>query len=72
MVRLIGSENRLKLIGFRALYVHYRYSAGYLPEEPPAAKQKTAALSLAGEDLLKLDAITAETGGCSWASNRHR
>lgn len=60
-VRLIGSlETARKLTGFRALYVHYCYLLGILPKNHPPQSRKRLHFLLR-EDLLKLDAITAET-----------
>ena len=56
-VRLIGS---LKTTGFRALYVHYCYLLGIFPKNRPQQSRKRLHFLLR-EDLLKLDAITAET-----------
>ena len=60
-VRLIGSlKTARKLTGFRALYVHYCYLLGIFPKNrPPQSRKRMHFLLL--EDLLKLDAITAET-----------
>lgn len=60
-VRLIGSlKNARKLTGFRALYVHYCYLLGIFPKNRPRQSRKRLHFLLR-EDLLKLDAITAET-----------
>ena len=60
-VRLIGSlETARKLTGFRALYVHYCYLLGIFPKNRPQQSRKRLHFLLR-EDLLKLDAITAET-----------
>ena len=60
-VRLIGSlKTARKLTGFRALYVHYCYLLGIFPKNRPQQSRKRLHFLL-GEDLLKLDAITAET-----------
>ena len=59
--RLIGSlKTARKLTGFRALYVHYCYLLGILPKSRPQQSRKRLHFLLR-EDLLKLDAITAET-----------
>jgi len=49
-----------KLAGFRALYVHYCYLLGIFPKNRPQQSRKRMHFLLR-EDLLKLDAITAET-----------
>ena len=60
-VRLIGSlKTARKLTGFRALYVHYCYLLGIFPKKRPQQSRKRLHFLLR-EDLLKLDAITAET-----------
>lgn len=60
-VRLIGSlKTTRKLTGFRALYVHYCYLLGIFPKNRPQQSRKRLHFLLR-EDLLKLDAITAET-----------
>ena len=60
-VRLVGSlKTARKLTGFRALYVHYCYLLGIFPKNRPQQSRKRLHFLL-GEDLLKLDAITAET-----------
>ena len=60
-VRLIGSlKTARKLTGFRALYVHYCYLLGIFPKNRPQQSRKRLHFLLR-EDLLKLDAITAET-----------
>ena len=60
-VRLIGSlKTARKLAGFRALYVHYCYLLGIFPKNRPQQSRKRLHFLLR-EDLLKLDAITAET-----------
>ena len=60
-VRLIGSlKNVRKPTGFRALYVHYCYLLGIFPKNRPQQSRKRMHFLLR-EDLLKLDAITAET-----------
>ena len=60
-VRLIGSlKTARKLTGFRALYVHYCYLLGIFPKSRPQQSRKRLHFLLR-EDLLKLDAITAET-----------
>lgn len=60
-VRLIGSlKTARKLAGFRALYVHYCYLLGIFPKNRPQQSRKRMHFLLR-EDLLKLDAITAET-----------
>ena len=60
-VRLIGSlKTARKLTGFRALYVHYCYLLGIFPKNRPRQSRKRLHFLLR-EDLLKLDAITAET-----------
>ena len=60
-VRLIGSlKTARKLTGFRALYVHYCYLLGIFPKNCPQQSRKRLHFLLR-EDLLKLDAITAET-----------
>ena len=59
--RLIGSlKTARKLTGFRALYVHYCYLLGIFPKNCPQQSRKRLHFLLR-EDLLKLDAITAET-----------
>ena len=59
--RLIGSlKTARKLTGFRALYVHYCYLLGIFPKSRPQQSRKRLHFLLR-EDLLKLDAITAET-----------
>ena len=61
LVRLIGSlKTARKLAGFRALYVHYCYLLGIFPKNRPQQSRKRLHFLLR-EDLLKLDAITAET-----------
>ena len=60
-VKLIGSLKTVrKLTGFRALYVHYCYLLGIFPKNRPQQSRKRMHFLLR-EDLLKLDAITAET-----------
>lgn len=60
-VRLISSlKTARKLAGFRALYVHYCYLLGIFPKNRPQQSRKRMHFLLR-EDLLKLDAITAET-----------
>ena len=60
-VRLIGSlKTARKLAGFRALYVHYCYLLGIFPKNRPQQSRKRMHFLLR-EDLLKQDAITAET-----------
>ena len=60
-VRLIGSlKTARKLAGFRALYVHYCYLLGIFPKNRAQQSRKRLHFLLR-EDLLKLDAITAET-----------
>ena len=60
-VRLVGSlKTARKLTGFRALYVHYCYLLGIFPKNRPQQSRKRLHFLLR-EDLLKLDAITAET-----------
>ena len=60
-VRMIGSlKTARKLAGFRALYVHYCYLLGIFPKNRPQQSRKRMHFLLR-EDLLKLDAITAET-----------
>lgn len=60
-VRLIGSlKTARKLTGFRALYVHYCYLLGIFPKNRAQQSRKRLHFLLR-EDLLKLDAITAET-----------
>lgn len=60
-VRLIGGlKTARKLTGFRALYVHYCYLLGIFPKNRPQQSRKRLHFLLR-EDLLKLDAITAET-----------
>ena len=60
-VRLIGSlKTARKLAGFRALYVHYCYLLGIFPKNRPQQSRKRMHFLLR-EELLKLDAITAET-----------
>lgn len=59
--RLIGSlKTARKLTGFRTLYVHYCYLLGIFPKNRPQQSRKRLHFLLR-EDLLKLDAITAET-----------
>ena len=59
--RLIGSlKTARKLTGFRALYVHYCYLLGIFPKSRPQQSRKRLHFLLRA-DLLKLDAITAET-----------
>lgn len=59
--RLIGSlKTARKLTGFRALYIHYCYLLGIFPKSRPQQSRKRLHFLLR-EDLLKLDAITAET-----------
>ena len=60
-VKLIGSLKTVrKLTGFRTLYVHYCYLLGIFPKNRPQQSRKRMHFLLR-EDLLKLDAITAET-----------
>lgn len=60
-VRMIGNlKTARKLTGFRALYVHYCYLLGIFPKNRPQQSRKRLHFLLR-EDLLKLDAITAET-----------
>ena len=60
-IRLFGSlKTARKLTGFRALYVHYCYLLGIFPKNRPQQSRKRLHFLLR-EDLLKLDAITAET-----------
>ena len=60
-IRLFGSlKTARKLAGFRALYVHYCYLLGIFPKNRPQQSRKRLHFLLR-EDLLKLDAITAET-----------
>ena len=60
-VRLIGNlKAARKLTGFRVLYVHYCYLLGIFPKNRPQQSRKRLHFLLR-EDLLKLDAITAET-----------
>lgn len=60
-VRLIGNlKTARKLTGFRALYFHYCYLLGIFPKNRPQQSRKRLHFLLR-EDLLKLDAITAET-----------
>ena len=60
-IRLIGRlKTARKLTGFRALYVHYCYLLGLFPKNRPQQSRKRQHFLLR-EDLLKLDAITAET-----------
>ena len=60
-IRLFGSlKTARKLTGFRALYVHYCYLLGIFPKNRPQQSRKRMHFLLR-EDLLKLDAITAET-----------
>ena len=60
-VRLVGSlKTARKLTGFRVLYVHYCYLLGIFPKNRPQQSRKRMHFLLR-EDLLKLDAITAET-----------
>ena len=60
-VRLVGSlKTARKLTGFRVLYVHYCYPLGIFPKNRPQQSRKRMHFLLR-EDLLKLDAITAET-----------
>ena len=49
-----------KITGFRALYFHYCYLLGIFPKNRPQQSRKRLHFLLR-EDLLKLDAITAET-----------
>ena len=59
--RLIGSlKTARKPVSFRALYVHYCYLLGIFPKNRPQQSRKRLHFLLR-EDLLKLDAITAET-----------
>ena len=59
--RLIGSlKTARKLTGFQALYFHYCYLLGIFPKNRPQQSRKRLHFLLR-EDLLKLDAITAET-----------
>lgn len=60
-IRLFGSLKKTrKITGFRALYVHYCYLLGIFPKNRPQQSRKRLHFLLR-EDLLKLDAITAET-----------
>lgn len=60
-IRLFGSLKKTrKITGFRALYFHYCYLLGIFPKNRPQQSRKRQHFLL-GEDLLKLDAITAET-----------
>ena len=60
-IRLFGSLKKTrKITGFRALYVHYCYLLGIFPKNCPQQSRKRLHFLLR-EDLLKLDAITAET-----------
>ena len=60
-IRLFGSLKKTrKITGFRALYVHYCYLLGIFPKNRPQQSRKRMHFLLR-EDLLKLDAITAET-----------
>lgn len=60
-IRLFGSLKKTrKITGFRALYVHYCYLLGIFPKNRPQQNRKRLHFLLR-EDLLKLDAITAET-----------
>ena len=60
-VRLIGNlKTARKLTGFRTLYVHYCYLLDIFPKNRPQQSRKRLHFLLR-EDLLKLDAITAET-----------
>ena len=60
-IRLFGSlKTARKLTGFRALYFHYCYLLGIFPKNRPQQNRKRLHFLLR-EDLLKLDAITAET-----------
>ena len=59
-IRLFGSLKKTrKITGFRALYVHYCYLLGIFPKNRPQQSRKRLHFLLR-EDLLKLDAITAE------------
>ena len=49
-----------KITGFRALYFHYCYLLGIFPKNKPKQNRRRLHFLLR-EDLLKLDAITAET-----------
>ena len=60
-IRLFGSLKKTrKITGFRALYFHYCYLLGIFPKNRPQQSRKRQHFLLR-EDLLKLDAITAET-----------
>ena len=60
-IRLFGSLKKTrKITGFRTLYVHYCYLLGIFPKNRPQQSRKRLHFLLR-EDLLKLDAITAET-----------
>ena len=60
-IRMIGSlKTARKLTGFWALYAHYCYLLGIFPKNRPQQNRKRLHFLLR-EDLLKLDAITAET-----------
>lgn len=60
-IRLFGSLKKTrKITGFRALYFHYCYLLGIFPKNRPQQSRKRLHFLLR-EDLLKLDAITAET-----------
>ena len=59
--RLHGDLKQAKKVtGFRALYFHYCYLLGIFPKNRPQQSRKRLHFLLR-EDLLKLDAITAET-----------
>ena len=60
-IRLFGSLKKTrKITGFRALYFHYCYLLGIFPKNKPKQNRRRLHFLLR-EDLLKLDAITAET-----------
>ena len=60
-IRLFGSLKKTrKITGFRALYFHYCYLLGIFPKNRPQQSRKRLHFLLRA-DLLKLDAITAET-----------
>ena len=60
-IRLFGSLKKTrKITGFRALYFHYCYLLGIFPKNRPQQSRKRLHFLLR-EELLKLDAITAET-----------
>ena len=60
-IRLFSSLKKTrKITGFRALYFHYCYLLGIFPKNKPKQNRRRLHFLLR-EDLLKLDAITAET-----------